>query len=180
MQPGKNIYLVGMPACGKSTWGRRLAMAWRWHFIDLDDYIAQQAGKSIPEIFEEQGEKHFRQLEREALRVIATSEIQTVISTGGGTPCFFDNMDLILAQGVSVFLDTPLEVLLRRLESKANKRPLFAQQDRRELEQGVREKLSHRLPFYQKANLRIPYDEMTLPNLSDQLRFWMLKGDQKY
>ncbi|MEM6298515.1 MAG: shikimate kinase [Bacteroidota bacterium] len=167
----ERVYLVGMPASGKSTWGKKLAMAWRWEFVDLDEDIERAANQKIPQIFSEHGEDYFRKLEREA--VLRTKSLsQTVIATGGGAPYFFDNMDFINAQGISVFLDTTLDTLLERLQYKANTRPLFPKNDLTKLRAQVRKKYRDRRPFYQKAHLTLSEATLTLQELSAALQFF--------
>ncbi len=167
----ERVYLVGMPASGKSTWGEKLAMAWRWKFVDLDKEIEKVAGQEIPFIFAEYGEDYFRKLEREAL-MQTKSLSQTVIATGGGVPYFFDNMEFINTQGVSVFLDATLDTLLERLQYKANTRPLFPKDDLPNLQAQVRKKYLDRRPFYQKAHLTVPEATLTLSELSAAIQFF--------
>ncbi|MGF1533852.1 MAG: shikimate kinase [Bernardetiaceae bacterium] len=168
-----SVYMIGMPASGKSTWGKKLAMAWRWPFIDLDQVIEKNAGMSIVKIFRQYGEAYFRELEREALHNTRLVK-QTVIATGGGAPCFFDNMDFIKNHGVSVFLDTPMSVLIERLESKSNNRPLFSNQSSETglLQKNLDEKLAQRYPFYAQAHLRLHEPSLTLSDLSAAIRLW--------
>jgi shikimate kinase len=91
------IFLIGFMGCGKSTIGKKLAKTLSCKFIDLDKYIERKTGESIQQIFKEKGEKYFRVLETESLMEICESD-NLVIATGGGTPCFFDNMQRILAR----------------------------------------------------------------------------------
>lgn len=150
----KNIFLIGMPSSGKSTIGKRMADALHYHFLDTDRMIVREEGRSIADIFAQNGEDYFREAERRVLRTIRPGQ-SLVISTGGGMPCFHENMDYIRATGVSVFLDVPLSTLLRRmLAHNANDRPLYQPNDP-ELVDALRRKHDVRLPFYQRADITI-------------------------
>lgn len=144
------IYLTGMPASGKTTFGKALALQLGWQFTDLDAEIEKREGRSIARIFEEEGEPHFRQLERQQLR--RTLPGRAVIATGGGTPCFFDNMDFINQHGISVFLQVPANVLASRSLLQHGQRPLLKNwQNTTDLEQALQQKMELRLPFYQRS-----------------------------
>ena len=109
-----NIYMLGMPSSGKSTLGRQLAKELNYDFIDLDKRIEVIEGKRIPEIFSIEGEEYFRKVESEQLRKIP-SDNKLVIATGGGTPCFNDNMAFIKSSGISIFLDVAPDNLEERM-----------------------------------------------------------------
>lgn len=146
------IFLIGYMGAGKSTMGKALAKTMDLTFIDLDDFIVNRQHKTVSEIFEEVGEDGFRQIERKALIEVAAYE-NVVISLGGGTPCFFDNMDVVNKAGKSVYLRPSEEVLLQRLIKGKSKRPLLAQKSDDEILQVIREQLAWREPFYLRASL---------------------------
>lgn len=146
------IFLIGYMGAGKSTMGKALAKTMDLTFIDLDDFIVNRQHKTVTEIFEEVGEDGFRQIERKALIEVAAYE-NVVISLGGGTPCFFDNMDIVNKAGKSVYLRPSEEVLLQRLIKGKNKRPLLAQKSDDEILQVIREQLAWREPYYLRASL---------------------------
>lgn len=146
------IFLIGYMGAGKSTMGKALAKTMDLTFIDLDDFIVNRQHKTVSEIFEEVGEDGFRQIERKALIEVAAYE-NVVISLGGGTPCFFDNMDVVNKAGKSVYLRPSEEVLLQRLIKGKNKRPLLAQKSDDEILQVIREQLAWREPYYLRASL---------------------------
>ena len=148
----KNIYLTGFMGCGKSHTGRRLAALLGLPFLDLDEAIESAAGKPIRAIFADAGENVFRELETAALRQTAALP-PTVVSTGGGAPCFNANMDWMNRHGTTVFLDPPLSVLLRRLESGRAHRPLLRSAD--ELEAFVTAKLAARRSDYEQARIQL-------------------------
>ncbi|WP_020571828.1 shikimate kinase [Neolewinella persica] len=138
--------------CGKSYVGSRLAIELGVPFIDLDAEIEGTAGKSISAIFAEAGEAAFRRLETEALR--ATAALPAfVLATGGGAPCFHDNMAWMNANGTTVFLDPDLEVLLDRLEAGRDHRPLL--QSGTALRKLVVDKLADRRPIYEQAAIHL-------------------------
>ena len=115
-----NIFLIGFMGCGKSSLGKRLARRLNYRFVDLDEEIERQTGRSIAEIFSRDGENYFRQLEANILRQIEWS-LPTVVATGGGTPCYFDNMNYINNNGVSVYLRMSPKSLAWRLENTQKK-----------------------------------------------------------
>lgn len=145
------IYLTGFMGSGKSFTGRQLAELLHLPFIDLDDRIEAAAGKTISEIFEQDGEPAFRIIERDALRATATED--AVIATGGGAPCFHDGMDWMNTHGATVFLDPPLSVLLPRLEAGRAHRPLL--QDAASFAEDIAARLAIRRPVYEKARIHL-------------------------
>lgn len=150
----RNIFLIGMPSSGKSTLGKRLARALHYRFADTDKIIVREEGKSIRAIFADHGEAHFRSLEGRVLRTVRAGN-SLVVSTGGGMPCFNDNMTYIKATGVSVFLDVPVETLYQRMLTHATAdRPLYNHTDPALLD-NLRQRYEVRLPFYRQADITI-------------------------
>lgn len=137
---------------GKSTLGKALAKTMNLQFIDLDDFIVNRQHKTIKEIFAEVGEEGFRRIERNVLEEVSTFE-DVVISLGGGTPCFFDNMEIVRRSGRSVYLKPSEEVLLARLIHGKHKRPLLAEKNDEEILAFIREQLAWREPFYNQAEI---------------------------
>lgn len=148
------IFLIGYMGAGKTTLGKALARALGVPFIDLDWYIEERFHKSIPQLFAERGEEGFRTLERNMLHEAGEFE-NVVISTGGGTPCFFDNMDYMNAQGATVFLDVPTDVLFRRLQGATQQRPILQGKTDDELRTFIGQALAGRLPHYTRARYRL-------------------------
>lgn len=146
------IFLIGYMGSGKTTLGRHIAGRLGYDFIDMDAYIEEKNFKSVGEIFATQGEEKFRVLERNAL--IELSEFESVvIATGGGTPCFFDNMEVMNRSGLTVYLHLTPEELAERLEySHAGKRPLLADRKGIELLEFISAGLKKRETFYQQAS----------------------------
>jgi len=171
------IYLVGMPGAGKTVFGRRLANQLGWQFVDLDEWIVESAGLSIADIFTGSGEAIFRKIEQECLH--KTAELnQTVISSGGGTPCHFENMEWMNEHGLTVFLDIPVDVIAGRLLQSGShaKRPLLAEsQNLNSLENKLSNLLISRSPFYLKSKVRL-----TSPNdaaVMDQVKASGIKNE---
>lgn len=122
----QKLFLVGMPGVGKSYWGRRLSDAYGVRFVDLDEQVQVRAGKTIEDIFASDGETSFREYERNCLLdVIASEPHDMIVACGGGTPCFYDNMKLMLDAGVVVYLETDVSQLLRNLIKDVGNRPLI-------------------------------------------------------
>lgn len=137
---------------GKTTLGKSLSKELDVPFIDLDNFIESRQHKTIKEIFAEIGESGFRELERKALIEVSQYE-NVVISLGGGTPCFFDNMDIVNAAGTSVYLKPTEEVLLARLIKGKHKRPLLADKSDDEILGVIRQQLEWREPYYLKSKI---------------------------
>ncbi len=144
------ILLVGFMAAGKTTLGKALASDLGLQFVDLDHYIENRYHCTIAHLFAERGEEAFRQIERNMLHEVAEFE-DVVISTGGGTPCFFDNMDYMNAQGTTVFLEASPEVIFTRLTIARVQRPLVKGKTADELRQYITEMLERRAPYYTRA-----------------------------
>lgn len=145
------IYLLGFMGCGKSSLGRRLARRLDYPFVDLDRVVEDQEGQDIPGIFAQKGEDWFRQREQKALHE-TVSLPRAVIATGGGTPCFFDNMEFMNRHGVTVYLKMSTISLSHRLEYARKKRPLIGELKGEELHQHIRSALEEREPVYMQAH----------------------------
>lgn len=146
----KGIILVGYMGSGKTTVGRQLAMALNRQFYDLDWYIEMRYHRTVAQIFAERGEDGFREIERNMLHEAAEFE-DIVLSCGGGTPCFYDNMDYINQVGESVYLKVTPEVLAQHLRMGKVERPLIKGKSPEELLAYIRQSLEAREPFYLKA-----------------------------
>jgi shikimate kinase len=155
-----NLYLIGLPGSGKTTIGRRLAEHYGWEFRDLDADIVAEAGRTVPEIFAAEGEAGFRQREAAALRAVAARPgPPLVLATGGGTPCFHDNLDLLHQSGFTLWLDVPTPELVRRLLRSPTKRPLLTTLEAGETPESalftrLHRTLADRERFYTQARLR--------------------------
>lgn len=154
------IVLVGYMGSGKSTIGKLLAGNLDYDFIDLDDYIASSENMEIPKIFESKGEIYFRKKEYEYLNEILNTKDNFVLSTGGGTPCYGENMNAILEVTPNVFyLKVSIAGLINRLLSGKEHRPLIADIPNEELPEFVSKHLFERSYFYSQANHKLLCDE---------------------
>lgn len=148
------IFLIGFMGCGKSTMGKRLAQKLGYTFIDLDHQLEKQMGMTIGEYFAVHGEQSFRQLESETLKTFAYP-VNSVIATGGGAPCFFDNMDWMNENGLAVYIEMSASALAKRLEGGKEKRPLLRDLNEAQMIEFIENKLTERAPFYERAGLTI-------------------------
>ena len=144
------IILIGYMGAGKTTIGKALSKELGITFYDLDWYIENRMRKTVSEIFAERGEEGFRKIEYNMLHEVAEFE-DVIISCGGGTPCFFDNMDYLNQQGQVVYLKAEPEVLYKHLQMAKVERPLLKGKSREELLTFIKEQLEKREPFYTKA-----------------------------
>lgn len=155
----RRVFLVGYMGAGKTTVGRLLAKRAGLTFIDLDHYIEGRYHKAVPAIFAEKGEEAFRDMERRMLHEVAEFE-DVLISTGGGSPCFFDNMAFMNTHGTTVYLKVSVEELANRLEVCKQNRPVLKNRSGEELRAFIRENLEKRLPFYSQASVIFDAEKM--------------------
>ncbi len=153
------IFLIGYMGAGKTTLGKAFARKLNVAFIDLDWYIEERFHKTVGELFAERGETGFRELERNILHEVAEFE-NVVISTGGGAPCFFDNMEFMNRAGKTVFLDVHPDVLFRRLRVAKQQRPILQGKEDDELKAFIVQALEKRAPFYTRAQYIFNADEL--------------------
>lgn len=146
----KSIIIVGYMGAGKTTLGKVLAKDLGLQFYDLDWYIEGRMRKTVPQIFAERGEDGFRQIERNLLHEAAEFE-DIVLSCGGGTPCFFDNMDYMNSRGETVYLKADPEVLYMHLKMGKVERPLLNNKTPEQMKEFIKEQLSYREQYYMKA-----------------------------
>jgi shikimate kinase len=148
------IYLIGLPGSGKTTLGKQLAASLQVAFVDLDKEIEKSERKKISEIFSAYGEAYFRNVESRLLKQWAESADVFVMGTGGGAPCFHNGIDIINNTGISIFLDVPIEELVRRLDSKTD-RPLLKKENQNELKEKLINLAKGRAPIYRKATYHV-------------------------
>lgn len=147
------IFLVGYMGCGKTTIGKLLADALKCRFIDTDDLLEAREQKTCSELMQACGEKYFREAEKEILHNVVATETTAVIATGGGMPCFLDNMDFMNDRGRTVFLDWTVENLAIRLElTDLSLRPMLRGKTKLELREHIKKQLETRMPFYGNAH----------------------------
>ncbi|MGS2740121.1 shikimate kinase [Sinomicrobium sp. M5D2P17] len=164
------IVLIGYMGSGKSAVGRSLAEKLSLKFVDMDDFIEEKEEKSIPEIFRDKGEIYFRKAESRYVEELFANARNTVVSLGGGTPCYGSNMEYI--QGATdkvVYLRASIEELTARLEKEKEHRPLIKHLSESELEEFIRKHLFERNFFYLKANYSVKVDSRPVETIVDEI-----------
>jgi shikimate kinase len=163
------VFLLGFMGSGKTYWGRQLSQKLGIPFFDLDEQIVNAENKSINEIFEEKGEEHFRLLEKETLHIITESRDSMIMACGGGTPCYFNNIDYMNQQGITVWLDKPIPVLLKRLLRERSKRPLLKNLSDEQVHAFIIRKFADRKIYYEQAEIIIDEDPVQLEKLIEKI-----------
>jgi shikimate kinase len=158
------IFLLGMTGSGKSYWKDIIAKRIRIPKYDLDHLVEGVEDRSIMQIFKESGEEHFRKMESIVLKWFADKD-QFILATGGGTPCFLDNMEWMNNHGLTIWLDEPVDLLLERLVPEKNQRPLIAKLSNKRLRNWLAEKTEERRHFYSQAKLKLSGQDITEENL---------------
>jgi shikimate kinase len=158
------IFLTGMPASGKTYWGKRLAAACQLSFADLDKYIEQEQEESIGEIFSVHGEERFREIEAKALAKMI--EEQTgIVACGGGTPAFGNNLELMKQAGCVVYLSASLPILVERITNDRQVRPLLKQSA--DLAGALASLFEARKPYYEQADYILKTENISLINFTE-------------
>lgn len=158
------LFLIGFMGAGKTTLGHALeARLPGWRYIDLDELVERQAGMSVAKIFALYGEREFRKMERKALNEAACGNDRVIVGCGGGTPCHFDNMELMNSLGPTILLRASNATLLRRLSEAQAQRPKLNGFSHAEIERYITETLKEREPWYSKARHTFPSDRLETP-----------------
>jgi shikimate kinase len=157
--PLTRIFLIGYMGAGKTTLGRILSRRLNFSFIDTDFYIEHRYRKKVGDIFNACGEQRFREMERRILCEVSEFE-RVVVSTGGGLPCFNDNMKLMNEKGTTVYLEASTDALAARLQASRTIRPVLQNRSGSELTAFIGEHLERRRPFYEQAGVRFQTDPM--------------------
>jgi shikimate kinase len=165
MDGSKPIALIGFMGVGKTSLGKKLAKQLGWKFIDTDKLIEQKLGINISQIFEIYGENHFRELEHNLILELKSVK-NAVIATGGGLPCFHDNMNQLNSFAKSVYLKKDAEQLTNHLKKIKSTRPLIAQLNDLQLFDFVNQKLKERVKFYQLAHFTVDADRNALEKIT--------------
>jgi shikimate kinase len=165
------IVLLGYMASGKSTIGREISKKLDMKFIDLDDYISKREKRSISEIFKVKGEIYFRRIESLYLREILNSKDRFILSLGGGTPCYSNNMELILnSEASSIYIKAGIKTLVSRLTAEKNKRPLVAELEDDKLVEFVAKHLFERRFFYEQASMTVNTEDKSTEEITTEIR----------
>jgi shikimate kinase len=163
------IFLIGFMGSGKTHWGRLLSQKLAIPFFDLDEQIIEQAGKSIVEIFEEEGEEQFRLREKDVLHIITESHHGFIMATGGGSPCYFNNIDYMNQTGTTVWINTPLDIIFTRLLAEKDKRPLIKSLSDDQLKNFIAKKFAGRRMYYEQADVTIEEDKVQLEQIIEKV-----------
>jgi len=159
-----------MPGSGKSFFGQSAAQELHLNFIDLDELISMEQNSEISEIFNSLGENKFRKLETQSLKsVFYKCKTDTIISCGGGTPCFNNNMDWMNKKGKTVWLDCPLEEIEQNINSDLNKRPLFKEKSSNTFKEQLNELYLQRHAFYAQSKVKLNVNKGLSPYLFTKL-----------
>jgi len=162
------IFLIGFMGSGKTTLGKELSKDLNLKFIDLDRYIEYKIGMTITDIFNNKGENKFRRIEKESLLEVS-QEKNVVIATGGGTPCFYNNMQKILDCGISIYLKIEIEDLLKRFKKNRKGRPLIQNKSINEIATYIKNKLPERDNFYKKSNYTIDAKDINMEIIKEKI-----------
>ncbi len=158
-------FFIGLPGSGKTTIGKKFAEKLDVPFIDLDDMIEKSEKMKISEIFENKGEDYFRQVEHNKLRSLEYLDDNLVVSTGGGTPCFMDNINLMRKMGTIIYLNPPIEIIVNRLSGDQT-RPLLMGNVRETIDKLY----SQRKTYYEQADFKFDTPDVDLNKLHHWLR----------
>lgn len=163
------FFLIGMMGTGKSFWAKKMAKKIKSGAYDLDHLIESLEDKTISELFAEDGEAYFRQAESKILRWFGEKK-SYVLATGGGTPCFNDNMKWMNKEGITIWIDSPVETLVERLIPEKDHRPLIRDLSNTALADFLSGKLLERMPFYSQATYHLKADDINEKNFMNIIR----------
>ena len=159
------IFLIGFMGSGKTHWGKILSRQTALPYFDLDEVIVASEKRTIQQLFHDKGEEYFRVKEQEVLQALAEDHENVIISTGGGTPCFFNNIDFMRQQGKVIWLNTSVDILLERLLKQKHSRPLIKNISDSELKSYIIKKLQDRKMYYEQAHVMLHEEVITTESL---------------
>ena len=159
------IFLIGYMGCGKSRWGKVIAEHYGFRFIDLDTHIEERENATIPEIFSKHEETGFRLIEHEALESIRGEE-NVIIATGGGAPCFHNNMEIMNNLGTTLFIECSPLLLQDRISNSDNERPLVMNLSQEELLNYIIRHLKNRMPFYEQSHYKLVSGDLEIESFT--------------
>jgi shikimate kinase len=163
------IFILGFMGSGKTYWGRELSRKLNLPFFDLDEQVVAHEGKAINEIFSEHGEEYFRLAEKDTLHIITESHDSFVMATGGGTPCFFNNVEYMNQSGITVWINTPVDTLFQRLAGEKKTRPLIRQLSDEQLKGFIIKKFADRRIYYEQAEVALDGEPVQLDKLIEKI-----------
>jgi shikimate kinase len=164
------IFLIGFMGSGKTYWGRLLALKLELPFFDLDTVITETEKKTISEVFSEKGEEYFRYKEKEVLEELVSDHDEFILSCGGGTPCFFNNIEFMKRNGKVLWLNTSIDILKERLLKERLARPLIRAIGDIQLKAYIIRKLSERKIYYEQADVMVNEENISLEPLAELLQ----------
>lgn len=167
------IFLIGFMGSGKTYWGKELSQKMNISFFDLDKVIVDTEKKTISEIFLEMGEEYFRYKEKDVLEQLVDDHENLVLSCGGGTPCYFNNIDFMKEHGIVIWLNTCIDTLLERLLKEKNHRPLIKDINDVNLRAFILKKLQDRRLYYEQADIIIAEEALTLDALMELVKNYL-------
>ncbi len=159
------IFLIGFMGSGKTHWGRQLSAKLNLPFYDLDTVMIEKENRSVADIFSEKGEEYFRYLEKETLEDISAEQESFILSCGGGTPCFFNNIEFMKKNGKVIWLNTSIDMLTQRLKKERLSRPLISDVEEDDLRRYIIRKLTERRMYYQQADVTVGEETTNLDAL---------------
>jgi len=165
------LVLLGYMASGKTIIANKLSQKLQLNHIDLDEYISRKENLSIPEIFKNKGEITFRLLENTSLKEILAKETNFILSVGGGTPCYANNMDLIIKYSGSIYLKANIETIYSRIVGEKSKRPLVTDIPDEKLKEFIAKHLFERSQFYNQAKYTIDVNNKTVNKIVKEILF---------
>jgi shikimate kinase len=163
------IFFIGFMGTGKTYSGKQLGQKLNIPFFDLDEEIIKHEGKSINEIFGESGEEYFRLLEKDVLHIITEYNDSFIMACGGGTPCYYNNIDYMNKEGISVWLNTSVDTLYNRLIHEKDKRPLIKDLSETQLRGYIAKKFSDRKIYYEQASIIVDEEPVQLDKLIEKI-----------
>jgi len=173
----KPLFLIGLPGSGKTTIGLQLSQQIGVPFTDLDDVIVKAVGQSIASMFEEKGEDFFRQLEAKCLDHVLKKQTIAIVSVGGGTPCFFNNLEKMKKSGFTCYLKTSWTTLASREVLGGNVRPLFKGLDAKNAADSLKARFGWRIPVYEKAGWIINTEAKSVDDVVSELQMHISKAE---
>ena len=163
------IFLIGFMGSGKTYWGHLLSKKLGIPFFDLDEQVVSHEGIPINQIFAEKGEEYFRLLEKGALHIVSESHDSFVMACGGGTPCYFNNIEYMNQSGTTVWINTPAETIFQRLMSEKETRPLIKSLSDEQLKNFIHKKFTDRKIYYEQADVILDDDPLQLETLVEKI-----------
>jgi shikimate kinase len=163
------IFLIGFMGSGKTHWGRQLSQKLSIPFFDLDEQIVSNEGKPIAEIFATEGEEYFRLLEKDVLYIITESHDSFVMACGGGTPCYYNNIEYMSKNGTSVWINAPVQILHERLIHEKDARPLIRNLTNEQLKGYIIKKYADRKIYYEQADVIVDEEPVQLEKLVEKI-----------